>query len=302
MQIMLLLSRAYERKKFMLLKEIDDNVYPLDINDPAEMARLMNQDRFVTRVMGDPLSAVANPDAIKTVIDIACGPGGWALDVAFAYPHIDIIGIDSSDTMINYAKARAQSQKIMNASFERMNIFQPLDFDDAAFDLVNARFLTGVLLRTAWSTTIDECTRILRPDGTLRWTEPISGASSSAALEQLQYLTYLALSRLGFGFSPTGHTLGTAFILPKLFRDAGYTNIQINSYTLEFSAGTEYWADCYHNIEIMYRLGLPALAQTGVATKEELEHLYNQMLIEMNMKDFCAMRHFINVTGQKPIA
>ena len=290
------------RETFMLIHEIDDSVYPLDINDPAEMARLINQDRFVTRVMGGPLSGVADPTALKAVLDIACGPGGWALDVAFAHPHIEVVGIDNSDTIINYANARAQSQKIANASFEVMNVFQPLDFEDASFDLVNARLLVGVLPKTAWSPVIDECTRILRPGGILRWTEPIdSGNTSSAAFEQVLALTYLALSRSGFGFSPTGRTLGIAFMLPKLFRNAGYTNIQINSYALEFSAGTEYWADCYHNIEILCKLGQPVLLQTGVATKEELEQLYRQLIIEMNLQDFCGMQHLVSVLAQKPL-
>src|SRR6266536_6407820 len=124
--------------------------YALDPESPAELARLINVHRFMTRGMGGPLVGVPDPSALQQVLDLACGPGGWVLDVAFACPDAQVAGVDISKTMISYANARARSQGLQNASFEVMDITQPLAFSDHAFDLVNGRLLVGSLPRTAW--------------------------------------------------------------------------------------------------------------------------------------------------------
>src|SRR6266536_1593674 len=61
--------------------------YIFDRESSSEMARLVNQDRLVTRAMGGPLSGLPDGDHLPeqaSVLDIACGPGDWVLDVADA--------------------------------------------------------------------------------------------------------------------------------------------------------------------------------------------------------------------------
>src|SRR5947209_14425138 len=133
--------------------------------------------------MGGPLTGIADPKALHDVLDLGCGPGGWVLDTAFENPHMEVAGIDISRIMIDYANARARTQQLPNASFGVMDITRPLEFPDASFDLVNARFLFAVLKRDAWSPFLDECTRVLRPGGILRLTESVDfGYTNSAAL------------------------------------------------------------------------------------------------------------------------
>ena len=127
----------------------------------------VSADRGTTKAMKGPL-AEQPPEtiaALQTVLDVACGPGGWVLDVAFAHPDIEVAGVDISTVMIDYANARASSQQIPNASFGSMDINKPLDFSDASFDLVNARFINGVLRKENWAPFVAECTRLLRPGG-----------------------------------------------------------------------------------------------------------------------------------------
>src|ERR1019366_8717330 len=91
--------------------------YVLDPESPAELARLINLDRFMTKGMGGPLSGLNDFSFLHTVLDMGCGPGGWALDVAFDHPGIEVSGVDISTIMIDYANARASTQKLLNASF-----------------------------------------------------------------------------------------------------------------------------------------------------------------------------------------
>jgi SAM-dependent methyltransferase len=275
--------------------------YFFDPESPTEMARLINLDQFVTRNMGGPLVGIADPSSLHTIVDLACGPGGWVLDVAFAYPEADVAGVDISQTMTSYANARARSQRLTNASFGVMDIKQPLDFSDNTFDLVNTRFLFSVLQRDEWAAFIDECTRILRPGGILRMTDMIDPAiTTSAACERRMQLSFLAQSRLGYGFSPIGRTVGVTSVIPKLLRDAGYQDVQHAAYALDFSRGTDAWANVYRDAEVVGRLLQPLLINTGVTTEEEAEQLYQQMLIEMHADDFCGMWHYMTIWGVKP--
>src|SRR5690242_894142 len=96
-----------------------DNTYVFDAESTTELSRLLTQDRITTQAMGGPLAGLTTKEVagLHAVLDVACGPGGWVLDTAFAYPHIDVSGVDISRTMVDYANARARTQELYNASF-----------------------------------------------------------------------------------------------------------------------------------------------------------------------------------------
>jgi ubiquinone/menaquinone biosynthesis C-methylase UbiE len=178
------------------------NTYIFDAESPTELARLINQDRVITQAMGGPLSGVPDTFPLHNILDLGCGPGGWVLDVAFDLPDAEIEGIDASRAMVDYANARARTQRLPNASFGVMDMTHPFEIPDHSFELVNARFLAAVLKREVWPSFLGECTRVLRPGGFLRLTEAVDfGATTSEAVNQLMELTRHALYQLGYGFS-----------------------------------------------------------------------------------------------------
>jgi len=105
--------------------------------DAAQFAAFIDLSHTLTRAMGAPLAEQDDPSRFHQVLDLACGPGSWVIDLAHAFPHMDVAGIDASTAAINYALARAHPQRLLNASFEVMDILAPLDFSDHTFDLVN---------------------------------------------------------------------------------------------------------------------------------------------------------------------
>ena len=298
-----LTTHGQEGKHMTTNDTADGNTYIFDAESPTELARLINQDALTTRAMGGLFSGLLPQQiaGLHQVLDLACGPGGWVLDVAFAFPDIEVAGIDLSYSMVGYANARASSQGLTNASFGVMDITKPLDLADESFDLLNVRFVGGVLLRENWAPFIAECTRVLRHGGILRLTESVDwGAGTGPTFEQMAGLLNQAAWRLGYGFSPDGRTLGLTPMLPRLLRTAGYQHIQLQTHVMEQSAETEYWADCYRNYEVAYSLLQPFLVKAGVIAQEDLSRLYQQMLIEMHYDDFCALWHFTSVWGEKP--
>src|SRR5713226_9162939 len=113
----------------------EESTYIIDPESAAEMARLMNQDRLITDGMGGLFpERQDNLTGIHDILDIACGPGGWVLSTAHAYPEINVVGTDISRTMIQYAKAQARAQGLDNAHFSVMDVLKPLEFPDSSFD------------------------------------------------------------------------------------------------------------------------------------------------------------------------
>jgi SAM-dependent methyltransferase len=281
----------------------DENTYILDPESPVEMTRLIDLDRVITKAMGGPLSGVPDLPAQAQILDLGCGPGGWILDVAYASPDSEVAGVDVSKTMIDYANARARTQRLPNASFGVMDITQPLDFSDTTFDLVNARLLVGALRRDAWEAFIAECTRILKPGGLLRLTEPIDamGVSNSAAYEKLNQFAYQLFWQSGYGFSVDGHSLGMSITLPWMLRKAGYQDVHLIGHIFEFSAGTDGYIDTRKNIKaLQYQVKTSMSRVKSAQEAEQIEELYQLALNDMTSNEFRGAWHLATILGTKP--
>ena len=211
--------------------EPPENPYIIDVDNGAEIARLIEQDRLFTHTMGGvlPEQPAGTLPVGACVLDLACGPGMWACDLAFHQRErgIWVCGVDLSEHMVQYAHATAQVQNLSeHTEFCQADLRQRLPFANGTFDLVNGRFLVGVLDKTAWPPLLVECRRVLKPGGVLRLTECETGLSSSAALQQMAGLLTHALWKQGRTFSLDGQTIGMAHRLGKLLLDAGLQEMQ----------------------------------------------------------------------------
>ena len=273
--------------------------YIMDAENAAEMARLMIQDHLLTQAMGGLVPEQTDLSQVYHVLDIACGPGGWLLDLVTQHPHLQGVGIDISQLMIEYATSLATSQGLSNVQFHVMDATQPLDFPDNSFDLVNGRILTGFLSTHHWSALLQECARITRQGGILRITEAEWGFTNSAALDTLSGFTALGLYRAGHSFSPHGRTIGTVNVLRLLLQQAGYEAIQHRAHAVDFSAGTDVHESNVQNLLVVFKQVQPFFAQMQLATEEELQRLYEQMEEDLQTEDFCGIDFYLTVWGRK---
>src|SRR5689334_9476334 len=113
--------------------EHQNTTYLHDAESVAEMGRLLAQDTLFTNAMGGVLPERTDLSALHHVLDIGCGPGGWAMRVAKQYPHLRVTGIDISPSMIAYAQVQAKREGVQNVTFAQMNALEPLSFPDASF-------------------------------------------------------------------------------------------------------------------------------------------------------------------------
>jgi SAM-dependent methyltransferase len=276
--------------------------YIFNQESAAEKARLLLQDRLVNEAMKGPIPEQEKEQLQKVhmVLDIGCGPGGWALDVAKIYPHMHVIGIDNSKTMIAHAQEEKKLHELKNIDFEEMDAFQSLRFDDFTFDLVNIRNAVGYLPKDDWHRLLKECYRILSINGILRLTEgDTMGVTNSPAFEKYHRLGTQAMKHFGYGFSPDGITLGITPVLSSLLKLAGYANIGMQPHFFDFSYGTPLYSSHIQNIEVVFAAIRPLLVQSGVTTQSEIETVYVQVMEEIRNADFRGVAYFLTAWGKK---
>ena len=278
----------------------EEGKYPIETDNAAEMGRLSRQARIATRVCGGFFPQGLDISPIRHVLDLACGPGTWTLDVAQAYPQIQVTGIDISTLMIDYASSIAATEGRPNAHFRVMDATKTFEFPDCSFDLVHSRFITGFMPAAIWPKMLQECKRVLRPQGTLILTEAELPISTSPAFERLSMLLAQVIHQSGQGFSPDGRHLGITPMLHRLLREAGFQQLQQVGHVTDFSIDVELHKDYFYpNHVTMYRLVQPFLVQAGVITQEEVGRLYEQMLEEIQADDFGAVSYTIIAWGKK---
>ena len=277
-----------------------ESTYVIDAESGTEMARLINQERLLTRVMGGVFPEHFDLSHVSHILDIGCGPGGWVLDVAFENAKINVVGIDISQQMVEYARAHAEAQGMNNASFQVMNALESLAFDDNSFDVVNARYIQAFMMKTSWAPLMKEIMRILRPGGRVLLTDGEWSISNSPAFEKMGAMLTHVGTLTGRSFSPDGRHIGITPMLGRFLRDAGFVDIQRKAHVLDFSAGAEDYGNTYQDLMAGLKLLEPFLVLAKVTTEEEFEELYQQALAELMLDSFCAVGYLLTVWGKKP--
>jgi ubiquinone/menaquinone biosynthesis C-methylase UbiE len=285
------------------------NTYLNDPESGEEMARLLEQDRILTACMGGLFPERAGDlSGIQDILDIACGPGGWAQEVAFQYPQACVTGCDISRVMVEYAQMQSRLQRLENVRFEVLDATARLPFEDASFDLVNARTIAGFMLTAAWPTLVEECRRILRPGGILRVTETDRwGQSNSSVFERLMDVSYEASLLTGHCFDPGGHTMGITPMLKRLLLRAGFQDVKNAPHVINFSVGEEPHSAMYENFCVFFKLVQPFVLRTrsafpdaGLPDQKELDSLLEKIQVEMFEDDFVGLFYLLTVWGMKP--
>ena len=151
------------------------------------------------------------------VLDVGCGPGALAAEVARRFPDKTIVGVDASENRLEHAR---QNQVYPNLSFECANSTK-LPFPDQHFDVVYSRLMLEYLQNP--ETASNEMARVCKPgghvilqdlDGQIVWHYPVPDFETDiqTVLDELK--------KTGFD----------VFVGRKLFlhaKNAGLTNVTV---------------------------------------------------------------------------
>jgi SAM-dependent methyltransferase len=133
----------------------------------------------------------------RTVLDVACGSGGPALQLV-RDTGVAVVGVDSHADAIATASSAAQRSALeARARFEQRDGSKRLPFPDASFDAVVC--IDAVHHFPDRGRVLADWRRLLKPDGRILYTDPVvlTGIVSDDELEERAATGY-------FKFSPPG--------------------------------------------------------------------------------------------------
>ena len=274
--------------------------YPMDMEDPEEMYRLIQQAKLFTQYIGlYPLQIQLT--AGQRVLDIGCGPGQWVLDMARANPQCEILGLDLSQRIVKYANSAAQVFQIPNAHFVLGDACQALPYPDQSFDLIHARFITPFQTTRTWPIFLAEVYRLLRPGGVVCSTETENfGITTSASLARYSLLVTSNYRKRQQCFTTEGSEVGITAVQQRLLRESGFVDIQQQIAVMNFSAGTPAHFRTVTNVGTAMILLQPVLVREKLIEQNELELLHASALAEMHRDDFNAILLFQTAWGKRP--
>lgn len=276
------------------------HTYIFDSESAAELARLVSQDRLLSKHMGGSLPELASLTGIRRVLDVACGAGGWAIDLAFDNPELEVMGFDISSLMIKYARSLALQLHLDNIEFEVMDALVPLEFPDNSFDLINGRLLFAFMPQGSWPRFLQECRRILRPEGYMRLTETELPFTNSAAFASLIEAGNRGLVRRGLGYSSAGKYLGITPMLGKFLVDAGFGIIRERGIAVNLSWGTEGYPNFYNDHLQVFEQLKAFIKQSAVVQLEEFERWTEQAKSDMESPGFRTILYGLTVLARVP--
>ena len=182
------------------------------------------------------------------ILDVGCGPGALAAEIARHYSDIDIniVGLDISEQRLEYAR---QNFDISNLSFQCANS-KSLPFPIDSFDIVYSRFMLEYLddpLRV-----VSEMARVCKPSGRIILQDIDGQLVSNFPTPEFDDDLQILLGEM----NKTGHDV---FVGRKLFhfaKKAGLNNITVKLEPYHLLAGKISEKD-YKDWELKFEIALP---------------------------------------------
>jgi ubiquinone/menaquinone biosynthesis C-methylase UbiE len=257
-----------------------------DRSNRDELARLQIQDQMLTRGMGGVLPEQASTVSFERVLDVACGTGGWLVEMAKAYPQTrELVGVDVSEKMLGYARKQVEAQGLNERiTFRMMDALRTLEFPDGHFDLVNQRLGWSYLRKWEWPHVITEMRRVARPGGTIRMTEGGWMTGNSEALMKLHDLALEASYNSAHLFL-RGDNASVINDLPRLLKQYGVKEVHTHIHHLTFPAGTAEGDDFRDDIEHLFQVSIPFF-QKWAQLPNDYTKIYQQMLKDAGQPGF----------------
>ncbi|GLV60858.1 hypothetical protein KDH_76770 [Dictyobacter sp. S3.2.2.5] len=174
-------------------RRIIANVPYLLPKDLGEVNRLDFQHYMLRYAMrGNHLAPLQQP---QSILDVACGTGRWAQEMAAEFPQAQICGLD---LQIPGQDARRKVTFPANCSFVQANVMEGLPFPSSSFDYVHQRLLTVALPASAWPMLLRELVRVTKPGGWIELVEvDLEMLPAGPAMMQLYQWALQACARRG---------------------------------------------------------------------------------------------------------
>ena len=249
---------------------------------------LTRRHQYLATLKGGILPPIINGANVQRVLDVACGSGIWVQAMAMRYPHMWVVGVDSSALAIEQARIRLP-ENVSNASYVRQDIHTLGNerFTKASMDLIHMRFLASHVTNQQFGPLLHSLSSLCRRGGILVWTEAELPLTTSSACDYLESLLLSALEAQGRSFSPGfSLSLGLSSRMHWWLRDAKFTVKQDLSDTIPINEGTQSHELFIEELERFAQQIRPFLLHAGVVTNADYDTLMSQLHQEICTRGF----------------
>lgn len=158
--------------------------------DMGEVNRLDFQHYMMRSALhGNYAAPISAP---QDILDVGCGTGRWAIEMAQIFPAARVIGVDVAISPID---STTQEKLPSNYTFQGGNILEGLALPDASFDFVHQRYMIGAIPAERWPNTVSELMRLTRPGGWVELVEAGTSRGGGGALETVDKWVAAVLAR-----------------------------------------------------------------------------------------------------------
>ncbi len=181
-----------------------DATYPLP-NDLGEVNRLDFQ-HFVLRngFGGNYLAPISQP---QMILDVGCGTGRWAMELAALFPTAKVFGVDMVTPAVDReaTSGNGLDRRPLNYTFVQGNILDGLPFSERSFDFTHQRLLATAIPKDRWPYAIADMARVTKPGGWVELAEPGWPQDAGPGLTNLwdSWVALCALRGADFRIGPT---------------------------------------------------------------------------------------------------
>jgi demethylmenaquinone methyltransferase / 2-methoxy-6-polyprenyl-1,4-benzoquinol methylase len=171
-------------------------------------------------------------------LDVCCGTGDWSISLAEAVgPTGKVVGLDFSKNMLSVAHEKNKELQYEQLDFVHGNAMD-LPFEDNSFDFVTIGF--GLRNVPDYMTVLKEMYRVVKPGGIVVCLE--TSQPTTIGFKQLYFFYFRYIMPL-FGrvfaksyqeyawLNESTRNFPNKQVLKQMFLDAGFSTVQVKSYT-----------------------------------------------------------------------
>ncbi|HVU67906.1 MAG TPA: methyltransferase domain-containing protein [Ktedonobacteraceae bacterium] len=266
----------------------------------SEVARMFFGHPYMIDALGRLLPPVIDVRRVRRVLDVGCGHGEWARRLVRENPHMQVIGVDTSLSLIQEAIKRSREADLEGLTFYQFKTTQALAFPSESFDIVHVHSLASFISTAMWSRILDEMIRLLKIGGWLNIVDYEHGTTSSAAFNRLAAMGMAGVRALGGSIAPASPTLGVAARLYGFLVDAGLIDVAYSVHALDYGVNSHPGTRAFLDDFVVDMLNFkPFVLQLGLTDSQTFDALLKQTRIDFYQPDSCGYAYLISAVGRK---
>ena len=203
------------------------------------------------------------------LLDFGCGPGTITNDLAdHLAPNGSVVGIDSSETVIEQARSAAVEMGVSNVEFE-VNSIYATGYEDARFDAAFAHQVLQHLSEPIRA--LEEARRVLKPGGICAVREVDWGTSTVWPSDERLSKFFSVYNRVA---DRNGGDVFAGRRLKQWFTEAGFSDLVVTTSTWTFAeeSGLKWWGEQWADRILRSDLAKRAV-EYGIASERDLAEI-----------------------------